>query len=122
MRFITKKIHSLLDYPVAFALIILPFLLDLGNSNPAALYLSVITGLAALALTIITDHQTGLVSVIPYRVHLLVDGVVAIVFLLAPFIFAFEGLDALFYWANGAAVLLVVALHKPEPKVSTSLV
>jgi len=26
----------------------------------------------------------------------------------------FAGLDAWYYWANGAAVLLVVSLHKPE--------
>lgn len=36
MRFITKKIHSYLDYPVAISLMVLPFLLDLGETNPLA--------------------------------------------------------------------------------------
>ena len=59
IRFVTKTIHAYLDYPVAIALIALPFLLGLGGSNPLALWLSVGTGIAALILTVLTDHQTG---------------------------------------------------------------
>jgi hypothetical protein len=51
---------------------------------------------------------------LPYRIHLIVDFLVAVVFLLAPIIFSFEGIDAYYYWANGTAVLLVVGMHKPE--------
>jgi len=118
MKFITKQIHAYLDYPVAIALIALPFLLNLGTSNPIAMQLSVATGVAALLLTILTDHQTGLVKVVPYKVHLIVDFAVAIVFILAPFIFGFEGLDAYYYWLNGAAVLIVVSLHKADPALA----
>ncbi|MFS4492632.1 hypothetical protein [Maribacter sp. 2308TA10-17] len=114
MKFITKRIHAFLDYPVALALIALPFLLGLGSSNPLALQLSVATGIAALVLTFLTDHHLGALKVIPYKVHLAVDFLVAIVFILAPFIFSFEGMDAYYYWINGIAVLIVVSLHKPE--------
>ncbi len=114
MKFITKQIHAYLDYPVAFALIGLPFLLQLGSSNPLAFQLSLITGIAALILTVLTDHQTGIFPIISYKVHLIVDFLVGITFVLAPFIFSFSGLDAIYYWANGAAVLIVVSLHKSE--------
>jgi hypothetical protein len=114
MRFITKQLHAYIDYPVAIALIALPFLLGLGATNPIAFYLSVTTGVAAFILTAITNHQTGLLKLVPYKFHLVVDFVVGVVFVLAPFIFSLEGLDAIFYWLNGAAVLLVVGLHKPE--------
>ena len=113
MKFISKQIHSILDYPVAIALIGLPFLLGLGESSPLAFQLSVGAGVAALILTILTDHQTGLIKVIPYKVHLMVDLLVAIVFIIAPFVLSFEGLDAYYYWINGLAVLLVVGLQKP---------
>lgn len=113
MKFITKRIHAFLDYPVAFALIVLPFLLGLGSSNSLALYLSVATGIAALTLTLLTDHDLGIFRVIPYKIHLAVDFLVAIVFILAPFILAFEGLDSYYYLVNGIAVLIVVSLHKP---------
>ena len=114
MKFVTKRIHAFLDYPVAIALIVLPFVLGLGASNPLALYLSVGTGVAAFILTLLTDHHLGAIPVISYRMHLIVDFMVALVFIAAPFVFSFEGLDAYYYWINGAAVLVVVSLHKPE--------
>ncbi|WP_299891957.1 hypothetical protein [uncultured Lacinutrix sp.] len=115
MKFVTKRIHAFLDYPVAIALIALPFILTLGESNPLALWLSICTGIAALVLTILTDHHLGVVPVISYKMHLVVDFLVAVIFILAPFIFSFKGIDAYYYWVNGFAVLSVVSLHKPEP-------
>ncbi|MBA5777664.1 hypothetical protein H2509_11070 [Stappia sp. F7233] len=112
-RFVTQKIHSWLDYPVAISLIVMPFLLGLGTSNPFAMWLAVGTGVAALILTLLTDHETGLIRVLPYSFHLLVDGIVGLTFLAAPFLFGFSGLDAWYYWANGIAVVIVVGLHKP---------
>ena len=117
MKFVTKRIHAFLDYPVALALIALPFLLGLGNSNPLALQLSVTVGVAALLLTVLTDHHLGVFRVIPYKFHLLVDFLVALVFIAAPFVLGFEGMDAYYYWINGLAVLIVVSLHKPEMAV-----
>lgn len=118
MKFITKKIHAFLDYPVAIALIALPFLLGLGGSSPIAIQLSLGTGIAAFILTLLTDHHLGALKVISYKMHLMVDFLVAIVFILAPFIFSFEGIDAYYYWINGAAVLTVVSLHKSEVEVT----
>jgi len=114
MRFVTKQIHAYLDYPVAAALMLLPFVLGLGSANPYALYLSVATGVAALILTLLTDHQLGVYKIIPYKGHLLVDALVGIVFIAAPLVFSFKGTDAYYYWINGIAVLTVVSLHKPE--------
>ena len=53
-----------------------------------------------------------MVRVIPYKIHLIVDFLVGVVFVIAPFLLSFEGLDAYFYWLNGAAVLFVVSMHK----------
>ncbi len=118
LRFVTKTIHAYLDYPVALSLMLLPFLLGLGSTNPLALWLSVGTGVAALLLTILTNHQTGLIRVIPYSVHLIVDFAVGVVFLVAPFVLGFSGIDAWYYWINAIAVLTVVSLHKPEIAVA----
>ena len=112
MKFITKQIHAYLDYPVALALLGLPFLLNLGSSHSLALSLSVATGVAAFILTGLTNHHLGLFKVIPYKIHLLVDFIVGIVFVIAPFLFSFKGVDAIYYWLIGAIVLIVVSLHK----------
>ena len=117
-RFVTKTIHAYLDYPVAVALMALPFLLGLGGSHPLAFWLAVGTGVAAFVLTLLTDHKLGVFRVLSYSVHLAVDALVGVVFVVAPIVLGFSGIDALFYWANGAAVLLVVGLHKPKRATS----
>jgi len=113
-RLVTKSIHAYLDYPVAISLMVMPFLLSLGQSHPIAFWLSLVAGAAAFVLTLLTDHDLGVIKVLPYRLHLAVDLAVGLLFIAAPFLFGFAGLDAMYYWANGGAVLIVVSLHKPE--------
>lgn len=113
-RFITKQLHAYLDYPVALGLIAMPVILGLGTSHPLAFALSVVTGIAALILTVLTDHHLGVVRVLPYKLHLAVDFMVGVAFVAAPFVLGFAGLDAAYYWAIGATVLVVVGLHKPD--------
>jgi hypothetical protein len=120
VRFITKTVHAYLDYPVAASLILTPFLLGLGQGNPLALWLSVATGVTALLLTLVTDHKTGVLPLVPYIVHLWIDRLVGVVFLAAPTLLGFAGLDAAYYWANGLAVLLVtVVLSATEERPAT---
>jgi len=115
IRFVTKTVHAFLDYPVALSLVTTPFLLGLGRGNPLALWVSVATGVAAFLLTVFTDHKTGVVRVLPYWLHVAVDRLVGITFIGAPFALGLQGLDAWYYWANGAAVLLVTfVLNAPE--------
>lgn len=114
MKFVTKQVHAYLDYPVAIALIALPFVLGLGVSHSFALQLSVGTGIAAFILTLLTDHQLGAYRIIPYKWHLIVDALVGALFVITPFVLSFEGLDAYYYWIGGSTVLTVVSLHKPE--------
>ena len=121
-RFVTKTIHAYLDYPVAISLMVSPFLLQLGNSNPLAKWLAVTTGVAAFLLTLLTNHKLGVYRIIPYSVHLAVDLAVGITFVFAPFAFSFSGLDAFYYWTNGIAVLIVVGLHKAESSAIPTLV
>ncbi|MDF1810234.1 MAG: hypothetical protein P1U42_11125 [Phycisphaerales bacterium] len=118
-RFVTKEIHALLDYPVALLLIGAPLLLGLGESHSAGLWLGISTGVAALVLTIFTDHKLGIIRLLPYSFHVIVDAAVGITFIAAPFALGFSDIDAWFYWLNGAAVLTVVSLSKPSSNEMT---
>ncbi len=119
-KFITKTIHAYLDYPVAVLLIVMPFVLDLGAVNMLAFWLSVVTGIAAFALTVLTDHQLGMLRVLPYSFHLAVDGLVGIAFVAAPIALGFAGLEFWYYMALGLTVLAVVGMHKPEEAALTA--
>ncbi|WP_299783758.1 hypothetical protein [uncultured Roseobacter sp.] len=119
-RFITKSIHAYLDYPVALGLIAMPFLFGLGAGNTLAFWLSVVTGVAAFALTVLTDHHLGVFRVLPYSLHLAVDGLVGVAFVAAPLLLGFAGIEFWYYVVLGLTVLAVVGLHKPdeEPAVA----
>lgn len=112
-RFVTKSIHAyLIDYPFAIVLLTAPFVLELG---PVATWLSVVSGIAALLLPAVTDHQTGLVRIIPYWLHLWVDRAVGVVFVIAPFAVKSSGLDAWYFWVLAAVVLLSTSVfNAPE--------
>ena len=79
----------------------------------------VVAGGAARPLAVLTDHPTGLIRIIPYRLHLWVDRAVGVVFVIAPFAFKFFGLDAWYYWVLAAAVLLTTSVfNAPEEPVA----
>lgn len=113
-RFITKSIHAYLGYPVAFGLIAMPFLFGLGAINPLAFWLSVLTGIAAFLLTVLTDHHLGIFRILPYSLHLAVDAMVGMVFVITPLALSFTGIEFWYYMVLGLTVLTVVGLHKPE--------
>ena len=113
-KLISKSIHAYLDYPVAIALMVLPSVLNLGATHPYAYWLSMVIGMAAFILTLLTDHHLGVFRVLSYKLHLSVDFMVGLVFLAAPFVFGFSGIDAIYYWLMAGSVLTVVTMHKPE--------
>ena len=116
-RLVTKAMHAYIDYPVALGLMVIPYLLGLGSANSMALWLSVVTGIAALIMTGLTDHEAGVVRILPYKFHLAIDATVGALFVAVPSIFGFSGLEAVYYWVIGATVLVVVAFHKPDDDV-----
>ena len=122
VRFVTRRVHAWIDYPVAISLMSMPFVLGLGAQNPIALWLSVVTGVAAFVLTLLTDHESGVFRVLPYWFHVAVDRIVGVTFVAAPLLFGFSGMDAGYYFANAAAVLLVTfvlnASESTEPSRS----
>jgi hypothetical protein len=111
---IPKSLHAWLDYPVALGLIAMPSILGLGAANPAAFWLSVVVGFGALIATLLTDHQFGVLRVLPFKLHLVIDLAAGLTFLVAPFVLGLAGMEAAYYWILGATVVVVVGLHAPE--------
>ncbi len=113
-RFISPTLHGVADYSAGFGLILAPFILGLGKTNVAALWISVITGLAVIVVSLLTDYKLGAFRKIPFQGHLAIDLVVAITFMILPFALGFVGIEANYYLFNAAVVFTVVALSEND--------
>ncbi|ODR98192.1 hypothetical protein AUC69_09730 [Methyloceanibacter superfactus] len=121
IRFLTPRLHGIVDYLAAASLLTLPVVLGLGETHPLAKWLSVGTGAAVVIVSLLTDYRYGAFRVLPFRGHLAIDAAAASVFALAPAVFGFTGLDAWYYWLNAVAVFAVVGLStidEPEPAMA----
>ena len=110
LRIISPDAHGVIDYGAGAGLMVLPFILGLGDSSNLAIWVSVIMGAAVWLVSALTDYKLALFRAIPFDGHLAIDLAAATLFMLSPFIFHFEGIDANYYLANAAIVYLVVAL------------
>ncbi|MFS4473450.1 hypothetical protein [Chryseobacterium sp. T20] len=114
LRFLSPTNHGIVDYLAAVTLIVAPFILQLGNNNPMASWISVITGIVVIFVSLATRYRYGVFKIIPFGGHLVLDLLVATIFMLVPFLFGFEGLDAAYYYINAVVVYLVVAVTASE--------
>jgi len=123
MRFIPTKVHAVLDYVVAIALILAPTIFMFEEVGGAAVIIPRILGIGLILYSLFTRYELGLVKVIGMPVHLVFD-IVASVFLIAsPFLFGFinEAPNAwLPHIAVGVAVILVVLCSKSQPGASVT--
>lgn len=110
MSIISPRVHGVLDYSVAVALIAAPVLLDFAAESSVAAAISIAAGIGLVAYSLITDYSAGVRRVISWRVHLVLDRIAAAGLLVAPFACGFDGIARLFYVSVGAAVLVVVAM------------
>ena len=81
-------VHGMLDYLVGLALVAVPFVLDFDEG--AATGASVALGVALLIVAASSDLPTGLVHSIPRALHAVLDYVVALALLVAPFVLGFS--------------------------------
>ncbi len=115
MRFIPATFHGFLDYAVALTLIAGPLVLGFSG---IAMLLSIAGGAGLFVYSLITDYSTSIQKMLPFKVHLLLDFVAALVLVAAPFLFGaaggFDTIATYFYVVIGAAVIVVVGVTNPQ--------
>jgi len=114
MKFISPKVHGILDYSVATVLIVGPLVLRFSEVSVAAAAIAVVAGIGLVVYSLLTAYSAGLRAVIPFRVHLVLDASAAVALVAVPFLFDFAGTARAFYLVIGAAVLVVVASTRVE--------
>ena len=88
MRFISTRVHGMVDYPMGVLLIIAPYLFDFATGG-AAQWVPIILGVAMLASAIMTKYELGLIPLIPMPLHLTMDLLSGILLLVSPWLFGF---------------------------------
>jgi hypothetical protein len=107
---IPPVVHGGLDYVLAVLLIAAP--LVLGFDEDAAVAVSIAAGLVALLLGAFTAWTTGIVKSIPVPVHTMLDYILSIFLVAAPFLLGFNDDDtasAFFVVVGVLGLLLAVA-------------
>jgi hypothetical protein len=109
MRFLSPRVHGILDLVVVAIFLVAPLLVGLGGSPAAIAYT-----LAAvhLVMTLLTDYPAGARKIIPFFVHGIVELVVGVFLLILPSFGGYApGSPARrFYLFMGGAILVVWAL------------
>ena len=67
IRFLTPKLHGLVDYAAAAGLIVFPFILGIGASSPIAFWLSVAAGVAVICYSMLTGYTYSAARSYPSR-------------------------------------------------------
>ncbi|QJQ95831.1 MULTISPECIES: SPW repeat protein [Halomonadaceae] len=88
MRFISTRTHGMVDYIVGLFLIVSPFLFGFADGT-AAQWVPIVLGVAALIYSVCTKYELGLVPMIPMPMHLTLDVMSGILFVISPWLFGF---------------------------------
>ncbi len=106
LQFLNPTLHGVLDYLAAGALMVLPFLLGFDGIER---WLSVAGGAGLILYSLATDYTFGVIKLVPFDTHLLLDLTAAGAFVAAPFALGF-GMAATIYYPVMAAGVIVVVL------------
>lgn len=119
MKFIPTKVHGVLDYLVAIALIFAPMIFGFSQVGGAAVVIPVVLGIGLFVYSLLTKYEWGVVKAISMPYHLVIDVVASVFLALSPWLFGFAD-QALNVWLPhvvvGVAVILVVIFSKTQPE------
>ncbi len=88
MRIISTRTHGAIDYLTGAGLLAAPPLLGISDEPAAARTLRA-AGLAAVAYSLLTDYEFGVVRVIPMPAHLAIDATSGALVAASPWLFGF---------------------------------
>lgn len=114
MKFLTLKLHGIIDYLAAIGLIVGPLLLFPVGTPPLVTAIPIVAGVALIIYSMITDYSVSARRLIPFKLHLAIDFAAGAAFLVLPFILGLTGIPQAFYLVMGAAVILVVLTSQTE--------
>jgi SPW repeat-containing protein len=110
---VSLSLHVLIEYGVGVLTILAPFLLSFDST--AAKVVSVLVGAGILVLAVVTDAPTGIARSLPVASHVVLDYVLALFLIVAPFVFGFADNDdaaTAYFIVIGVAYIMLAVLTR----------
>lgn len=101
MNMLSPHPHAWLDYGLAAWLIASPWLFGFVSVSATATTIMVFLGVALAVLSLLTDYSRGVIQVLPFRTHGMMETLGAIVLMLSPWLLGFNA-------ESGAATMVAV--------------
>ena len=118
-KFIPTKVHGALDYIVAIALVMAPWIFGFASVGGAAVIIPIVLGIGLFLYSLFTKYEWGVVKVLGMPYHLVIDVVASLFLIASPFLFGFYT-EAWNVWVPhvvvGIAVILVVIFSQSQPE------
>jgi hypothetical protein len=117
MKFISSTVHGIIDYLVVIFLLASPTLF--GFTGVLATFTYILAGFHFL-LTILTDYSAGLIKVIPFALHGIIESTVCIIIIVFAYtLFNNNAVGKLFYIIFGTVILYTWLLTNFKEIVTT---
>jgi hypothetical protein len=88
MKFISTKVHGVLDYMMGILLIASPWIFGFADGGMQT-WTPIVLGLMAIIYSLMTDYELGLSDNIRMRTHLILDFMSGLLLAASPWLFGF---------------------------------
>jgi len=119
MRFLSTRVHGMIDYATGALLIVAPWLFGFADGT-AAQWVPMVLGASILVMSLITDYELSLTRIVPMGAHLAVDGLGGALLAVSPWLFGFADRT---YWPHliiGIAEVGVSLVTRTRPDTTSA--
>lgn len=88
-KFISTKVHGVLDYIMGVGLMSLPFLMNFRKKSAESV-IPITLGASAIMYSLITDYEMGVARGISMKTHLMIDKMSGFLLAASPLLFGFK--------------------------------
>jgi len=105
-KILTPITHGLFDYGISLVFAMAPMLFEMDDISALIAYMF---ACAHLLVTLLTHFRMGVVKVITFKIHGMIENVAGITLLIIPYVFSLDR-TAIFFVFMGLIILMVNAI------------
>jgi len=114
MKFISTKVHGVLDYLVGSLLIAIPWLFGFASYGQET-WVLVIAGTSIIIYSFLTQYEAGLMKVLPITAHLIFDFILGTLIIASPWLLEFDAQVYLPHVVTGSLLVLAAIFTRTIP-------